>query len=256
MKLKGKIAVVTGGGRGIGKGICQAFAAQGAQVAVTDIKLEEAEKVAAEIGRDRARAWLMDVSDSRAVEAAAGDIEEKLGPIDIWVNNAGVSRIVPFLECSEELWDSIIKVNLKGTFNGCQAAISRMLPRKRGVILNLSSQSGKTGSSRYQAYCASKFAIIGLTQSLAVEFARDGIRVNALCPGFVFTSLWDAQLEAYADKKKIPPEKVRTHLEERIPLGRLCEPEDVARTAVFLASDDACYITGEAINLSGGSVMH
>ena len=130
-----------------------------------------------------------------------------------------------------------------------------MLPHRKGVILNMSSQSGKVGNSHYAAYCASKFGVIGLTQSLALEFAQSGIRVNALCPGVVFTPLWDKMLPDYAAKRNMKPEEVRPYLESKIPLGRLCTPEDVAQTAVFLASDDSSYLTGQALNLSGGSVM-
>ncbi len=257
-KLEQRVAVVTGGGSGIGACICSAFAMQGAAVAVTDVRLEAAEKVASEIRevQGRATAWSFDVSDRQAVERVADEIEKELGPLDIWVNNAGISRIVPFLECSDELWDLIQRINLKGTFIGSQVAIRRMLPRKRGVILNMSSQSGKVGNSHYAAYCASKFGIIGLTQSLAVEFAADGIRVNSLCPGVALTPLWDEQLEDYARKRKLKPKDVQSHFESKIPIGRLCSCEDVARLAVFLASDDAAYITGQAVNVSGGSVMH
>jgi NAD(P)-dependent dehydrogenase (short-subunit alcohol dehydrogenase family) len=153
------------------------------------------------------------------------------------------------------LWDDTLRINLTGTFIGCREAIGRMRPRKRGVILNMSSQSGKKGSSHYAAYCASKFGIIGLTQSLAVEFASSGIRVNALCPGVVMTPLWRAMKEDYASKRGIKTEEVIPYLEKRIPMGRLCTPGDVAGVAVFLASDESAYITGEAINISGGQVM-
>ncbi|MCC7353118.1 MAG: SDR family oxidoreductase [Anaerolineae bacterium] len=257
-RLAGKVAMVTGGGSGIGAEICRHCAREGALVAVTDVRQEAAEQVAAEIcqAQGHALAWACDVADRNAVEAAAEGVEKELGPLAIWVNNAGISRIVPFLECSDELWDLTLRVNLKGTFIGCQVALRRMLPRRRGVILNMSSQSGKSGSSHYAAYCASKFGIIGLTQSLAIEFAQHGIRVNALCPGVVFTSLWDGQLEDYARKRNLSPEEVKPYLEARIPLGRLCTPQDVAAAAVFLVSDEAAYITGQALNVSGGSVMH
>jgi sorbitol-6-phosphate 2-dehydrogenase len=258
MRLENRIAVITGGGSGIGAAICRAFAAEGARVAVTDLRLAAAEQVAAAIraAGGQAAAWELDVADRATVQAAADDIAARFGPADVWVNNAGISRIVPFLECSDELWDLTLRVNLKGTFIGCQAALRQMLPRKRGVILNMSSQSGKVGASHYAAYCASKFGIIGLTQSLALEFAADGIRVNALCPGVVFTALWDEQhVGGYGHKRGLKPEEVRPYLESKIPLGRLCTPEDVAQMAAFLASDAASYMTGQAINVSGGSVM-
>ena len=257
-KLRGKVAVVTGGGGGIGRAVCNALADEGAPVAVCDARMDAARAVADEV-RSRggiADAWLFDVSNRAAVEKAVDAIEDAFGELDIWVNNAGISRIVPFLDCSDETWDLTLSVNLKGAFIGCQAAIRRMLPRKRGAVINMSSQSGKTGNSHYAAYCASKFGVIGLTQSLAVEFARSGIRINAICPGVVFTSLWDGMVDDYARKRNLQPQKVRPYMESKIPMGRLCTPEDVARAVIFLASDDAAYITGQSLNLSGGSVMH
>ncbi len=259
MRLQGKITVVTGGGSGLGAAICRACAAEGARVAVTDLRPEAAEQVAAEIraAGGQAQAWSLDVADRATVERAADQIASLWAPVDIWVNNAGISRVIPFQECTDELWDQILRINLKGAFIGCQVALRQMLPRRRGVILNMSSQSGKVGNSQYAAYCASKFGVIGLTQSLALEFARDGIRVNALCPGVAFTALWDEEhTRDYGRKRGMPAEAVRSYLEEKNPMGRLCLPEDVSQAAVFLASDDAAYITGQAINISGGSVMH
>jgi sorbitol-6-phosphate 2-dehydrogenase len=258
VKLKDQVAVVTGGGSGIGAEICRAFAQEGALVAVTDLRQEAAEQVAAQIRQAGgvAQAWAFDVAERAAVEAATDEVERRLGPLAIWVNNAGVSYIMPFLECSDDVWEQTLRVNLTGTFVGCQAAIRRMLPRGSGVVLNMSSQSGKVGNSHYAAYCASKFGIIGLTQSLAMEFARRGIRVNALCPGVVFTPLWQEMKADYARKRGLQPGEVRPYLESKIPMGRLCTAEDVARTAVFLASDDAAYLTGQAINITGGAVMH
>jgi NAD(P)-dependent dehydrogenase (short-subunit alcohol dehydrogenase family) len=259
MRLQDKVAVVTGGGGGIGAAICRAFAAEGARVAVTDLRPAAAELVAAEIRATggQANAWNLNVAERATVDRAAEEIAARLGPADIWVNNAGISRVLPFMECTDDLWDAILRINLAGTFIGCQAALRQMLPRQRGVILNMSSQSGKAGNSQYAAYCASKFGIIGLTQSLALEFARDGIRVNALCPGVVWTALWDEQhVGDYGHKRSMAPDEVRPYLASKVPVGRLCTPEDVAETAVFLASDAASYITGQAINISGGSVMH
>ena len=257
-RLANRVAVVTGGGSGLGAEMCRAFAREGALVAVTDLRAAAAEAVASEIraAGGQGDAWAFDVSERAAVEEAAGQIVQRFGGLDIWVNNAGISRVVPFLECSDEVWEETLRINLTGSFIGCQVAIGYMLPRRRGAILNMSSQSGKVGNSAYAAYCASKFGIIGLTQSLAIEFARQGIRVNALCPGVVFTPLWEAQLPDYARKRDLRPEEVRAYLEDRIPMGRACTPQDVAQAAVFLVSDDAAYITGQAINLAGGSVMH
>lgn len=257
MRLAGKVAVVTGGGSGIGAALCRTFAAEGAAVAVTDIDRAAAEAVAAGVraADGAAEAWAFDVADGTGVERAADEIEARLGPIAIWVNNAGVSFIVPFLECTRATWELTQRVNLTGAFVGCQAAVRRMLPRGQGSIINMSSQSGRQGNSHYAAYCASKFGIIGLTQSLAIEFAGQGIRVNALCPGVVFTPLWDGMMADYAAKRKMAPEAVRPYLESKIPMGRLCTPEDVARAAVFLASDESAYITGQALNVNGGGVM-
>jgi len=241
MKMNEQTVVVAGGGGGIGAAIARASHTATAQPACANA---------------RGQAWKMDVTDRAGIEQAAGDIERQLGAIETWINAAGVSKIVPFLDCTEETWDRTLDVNLKGVFFGCQAAVRRMLPRKRGAIVNLSSQSGKVGNAQFAAYCASKFGVIGLTQSLAVEFAPQGIRVNALCPGIVPTPMWDSQTADYARKRNLKPEEVRPYLVSRIPLGRVCEPDEVARVAVFLASDDASYITGQAINLTGGAVMH
>jgi len=257
-QLEGQVAVVTGGGSGIGAAICRAFAREGAAVAVCDVRGDAAEHVASEIRQAGGAALCIafDVRDRETVERAADQVERDLGAITTWVNNAGVSRIVPFLECTDDLWDLTLSVNLKGAFIGSQAAIARMLPRRRGVVLNMSSQSGKAGSSHYAAYCASKFGVIGLTQSLALEFARFGIRVNSLCPGVVLTPMWDEMIEDYARKRDVKPEEVVPYLERKSPMGRLCTPEEVARAAVFLASDAASCITGQAVNVSGGAVMH
>ena len=256
-RLAGRVAVVTGGGSGIGAEICRQFAREGALVAVTDVRQEAAEQVAAEIRQEqgRARAWVCDVTRRDTVEAAAASIEQELGPLAIWVNNAGISRIVSFLECTDEIWDLTQRINLKGTFIGCQVALRLMLPRRSGTILNMSSQSGKAGNSHIAAYCASKFGVIGLTQSLAIEFAHEGIRVNALCPGIVFTPLWDEQLDDYARKRNLSPQDVKPYFEAKIPLGRLCTPQDVAAAATFLVSDEAAYLTGQSLNVSGGTIM-
>ncbi len=257
-KLEGRIAVVTGGGCGIGAELCRAFADEGALVGVLDVRQEEAEQVAEQVRQasGQAMAVACDVTNRDDVEQAADQVEQKLGPLAIWVNNAGVSYILPFLECTEQIWDQTLEVNLKGAFLGCQAAVRRMAPRQSGVIINMSSQSGRVGNSHYAAYCASKFGIIGLTQSLAVEFAARGIRVNAICPGVVATPMWDTQIEDYARKRDLKPEEVMSYFESNIPMGRIGKAEEIAQAALFLASDEADYITGQALNVSGGAVMH
>jgi len=257
-KLEKRVVVVTGAGRGIGATICRSFAEEGALVGVVDIQEELAEQVAEEIQRNggRAIAVACDVTNQTDMERAADQIEQELGPLEIWINNAGVSYTLPFLDCTEQIWDQTLEVNLKGAFLGCHAAIRRMLPRNCGVIINMSSQSGKVGNSHYAAYCASKFGVIGLTQSLAVEFAEHGIRVNAICPGVVPTPMWDTQIQNYARKRNLAPEEVMPYFASKIPMGRIGTAEEIARAAIFLASDDADYITGQAINVSGGAVMH
>ena len=255
MLLENKIAIITGGAGGIGGCIARQFVAEGAKVVVADIDLEAAEKTAQKIGSS-ALAVMVDITNKNSAEAMVDTTERQLDPVDILVNCAGVSYITAFLECSQEIWDKTIDINLKGTFNCCQAVIRKMLPRKKGCIINMSSQSGKSGNSHYAAYCASKFGIIGLTQSLAVEFAKENIRINALCPGFVFTAMWEDMISDYAAKRNMKEDEVLPYLKSRIPLGRLCSEQDVADTAVFIASDKASYITGQAINISGGAIMH
>ncbi len=257
MKLSERVAVVTGGANGIGAEICRVFAKEGARVAVADVNADAASVVASEIVNTAGRAapFAFDVTSAEAVDQGADAVERELGPIEIWVNNAGISKIVPFLQCSEEQWNTTLKVNLTGTFLGCQAAIRRMLPRKRGIVINMSSQSGKVGASHYQAYCASKFGVLGLTQSLAAEFAREGIRVNALCPGIVLTGMWEQQMNDYACKKGLRVEELIPYWQATIPAGRVASVTDVAEVALFLASDASAYVVGQAINVSGGAIM-
>ena len=159
------------------------------------------------------------------------------------------------VEKDEQIWDKILGINLKGTFLCCKAIIPYIVRRKSGKIINMSSQSGKRGNIWYAAYCASKFGIIGLTQSIALESAPYGININALCPGIVWTGAWDEQLAQYGRKRDLPPEKVKGYLIGKIPLGRLPELEEIAKVAVFLASDECNYMTGQAVNVTGGQQL-
>lgn len=254
-RLDGQIAIVTGAAAGIGKAIAARIVQEGGRVAIADVNKTTAQQVCQELG-PAAMAVAVDVADKRSVLALVEQVQGQLGPVDLLVNSAGISQIVPFLELDEATWQRHVQVNLTGTFLCCQAVLGDMAQRRRGKIINISSQSGKTGGSHYEAYCASKFGVIGLTQSLALEFAPLGITVNAICPGIVMTELWRQMLPAYAAKRSLSEADVEAYLLSRIPQGRFCSVDDVAATACFLASSDADYITGQAINLSGGAVMH
>jgi acetoin reductase-like protein len=258
MRLENNLAIVTGGARGIGRAIALAFAKEGADVTAVDQMKVEMERVAEEIralGR-RSLAIQTDVSNKARVEAMVQETVDAFGRVDILVNSAGVSMIMPFLELEEEEWNLIHNVNLKGVYFCCQAVIPYMIRQGKGKIINIASKSGKTGNSWQAAYCASKFGVIGLTQSLALEFAPHKINVNAICPGVVFTDMWDAQLPQYAKKKGVDIDQARNLLINKIPLGRPASVEDVANLAIFLASAESDYMTGQAINLTGGQELH
>lgn len=259
MELNGKVALVTGSARGIGKAIALKFAQEGASVVLNDINEENLQKTAKEIQKvseEKVIYKKADISKSKEVEELTQYVEERLGVVDILVNNAAVSRIIPFLDTSEELWDRIMEVNLKGAFLCCKAIIPGMIKKGGGKIVNISSQSGKRGSKWHAAYCASKFGIIGLTQSLALEFAPYKINVNAVCPGVVFTSLWEEHAANHARRRGIEKKEVKEDLLKNIPLGRLGTVQDVANLVLFLTSSRSNYMTGQAINLSGGSVLY
>lgn len=258
MRFSEKTVAVTGAASGIGAAIANAFAREGARVAYLDLNLAAAERLAKEAEEkysSKCIAAEVDVANKESVERAFGKIESELGGLDVFVSCAGISVIVPMLECTEEIWDKTIDVNLKGTFLTMQSAIRIMEKQKSGSIICMSSQSGRVGGGQYQAYCASKFGVIGIVQSAAVEFAKSGIRVNAVCPGVVQTPMWDKQTESYAKKRGIAADEVMPYFESKIPMGRIGTSEEVAAVTMFLASEDAAYLTGQSINVSGGSVM-
>ncbi len=265
MRLAGKIAVVTGAATGIGKAIAHALAAEGAWVAVTDVNQEGAERVAGEIllAGLSAIGLRLDVTDPQEIQRAIETIVQQKGRIDIWCNNAGVSTMNRFVDLTEEDWDLNMNVNAKGTFL-CSQAVARQMMRQegdkdsglRGKIINIASMAGKRGNAPFLAhYVASKFAVIGLTQAMAGELAAWGILVNAVCPGYVKTSMQDREVEWEANLRGTTPEEVRHLYITDTPLRRLETPEDVAKVVVFLASRDADFITGEAINVNGGAWM-
>jgi len=243
----GKVAVVTGGGNGIGAATCRAFAAAGARVAVLDRAAEAAEALAKEIaGRGgHATAHAVDVADRGAFAAAAAEIAEAAGGIDILVNGAGttVRRMIP--EMSPEDWDRVIAVNLTGSFNGIQAVLPYMR-RRGGAIVNVASIAGQRISFGGTAnYSASKAGLLGLTRHAAYELAPDGIRVNAVCPGPTATGFGGA----------MPSEETKAARARKIPLGRMCEPEDIADPILFLAGHAARMITGVALTVDGGVLV-
>jgi len=244
MQLSNKVGLVTGGASGLGKAICLVFAAKGADIIVTDVDLVNAEQVAAAIramGR-QSLAVKMDVSRRQDIEDAVAKALGSFPRIDIWVNNAGISSRAMVDEMSEEQWDKVLAINLKGTFLGTQAAAKIMIPQGSGRIINMSSRAGKGGSFGNASYASSKAGIIGLTKSAARELGKFNITVNALQPGFIETPLTTNLSNAI----KTP---------EQIVLPRAGKPEDVAYAAAFLASDEASWITGIGLEVTGGTGM-
>ncbi|MFZ5808539.1 MAG: SDR family NAD(P)-dependent oxidoreductase [Chloroflexota bacterium] len=263
--LQLKISLVTGAGSGIGQAIAQALAREGSRVAVTDVNWESAKRVAEEIQKEGGEAITlkMDVTRPDEIQTVLDVVVERWGRLDIWVNNAGVSSMNRFVDLKESDWDFNMNVNAKGTFFCSQVAVRQMLKQKadaqtdlRGKIINIASMAGKRGNAPFLAhYVASKFAVVGLTQAMAGELAPFGITVNAVCPGYVVTSMQEREVEWEADLRGISPQDVRQLYINDTPLGRLEKPDDVAGVVVFLASSAADFLTGESINVNGGSFM-
>ncbi len=253
--LASKRALVTGGASGIGQAIVRAFARAGARVAVTDRDGEAAAALAREIGGSAIAARL-DVTSAAETEQVFGRAFAELGGLDILAANAGISTMNPVVDLSEAEWDSNMAVNAKGVFLSNQAAVRRWLAAGTpGVIVNTASLAGKIGAPLLAHYSASKFAVVGFTQALAREVSGRGIRVNCVCPGFVRTGMQEREVAWEAKLRGLAPEAVRGEYVAQTPLGRLQEPEDVADIVLFLASDLARFLTGEAVNASGGVLM-
>ncbi len=253
-----KIVLVTGSTRGIGRGIALAFAREGASVVINGTRENLCRKVAEEIMSAGGRAFEApgDISDALTVHQIFQKILEKFGKIDILVNNAGIIYVVDCIDTTDEQWDRTMAVNCRGVFLCSREAAGYMMMKKSGKIINVSSQLGKTGEARYTHYCASKFAVIGFTQALAKELAINGITVNAICPGIVDTDMMDEELKILKRLTGKATEVLRKDFLKMIPLGRYEAPDDVADLVLFLASDKASYITGQAINVTGGFEMH
>jgi 3-oxoacyl-[acyl-carrier protein] reductase/2-hydroxycyclohexanecarboxyl-CoA dehydrogenase len=242
LALDGKLAIVTGSGRGIGEGIARALASHGATVVCADVNLHDAEKVAADCGRD---AWAerLDVSSAADCDRLVAQVVEKAQKLDILVNNAGINRDAMLHKMTDEQWNEVLAVDLNGVFYMTRAAARMMRGAGRGRIINISSASwmGNIGQANY---AAAKAGVIGLSRTAARELARSQVTVNAICPGFIDTTM-----------TRNIPEAIREQQLKRIPLGRAGRPEDVAAVVAFLASDEAGYVTGEIINVGGGYVL-
>jgi len=245
--LEGKTAVITGGSRGIGKGIAIRFARQGANIALTNI-VDNEEFAAAvkeiEALGVKAMGYVADASDFKASEKIIDQIVADFGTVDILVNNAGITRDTLLMRMTEEQWDQVLTVNLKSVFNMTKAAIKPMMKQRNGSIINMSSVVGVTGNAGQANYSASKAGILGFTKSVAKELGSRNVRCNAIAPGFILTEMTDKL-----------PEDVKTEWISKIPLHRGGTPEDVANIALFLASDLSSYVTGQTVNVCGGMVM-
>jgi len=251
-ELVGKRAIVTGAGSGIGKAIATALARHGVQVAVADLNLAAAEKTAAELGQG-ARALAIDVRKRDSVEAAFNEVIQAWNGFDILCANAGVSTMNKAVDLTDEEWDFNFDVNSRGVFLTNQIAVRHFLATSnKGIIVNTASLAAKIGAPLLAHYSASKFAVLGWTQALAREMAGHGIRVNAVCPGFVKTSMQTREIDWEAKLREVTPERVIADYVALTPLGRLEEPEDVADVVVFLCSNGARFMTGQGINVTGG----
>jgi acetoin reductase-like protein len=256
--LKDKVAIVTGGGQGIGRAIALRLAHEGADIVIADVNSETASAVAGEVqtaGR-KALSIRTDVAQAKDRRALVDTALAKFGKIDILVNNAGIIRVSDPLKITEEEWDLVQAVNLKGTYFTCQAVLPHMLERRHGRIINIASIAAKAGSIAFIHYNVSKAGVVALTRNLALAYGKRGITVNCVCPGIVDTEMW-AKIEREAgvllgmERGEFTQSRLNA-----IALGRLEKPEDVGDAVAFLCSDDARYITGQAINVEGGMIFH
>ncbi|MEP9370346.1 SDR family NAD(P)-dependent oxidoreductase [Xanthobacter sp. VNH20] len=252
--LKGKIVVVTGGGGGIGSATCRRFAEEGARVVVADISAAAAEKVAEEINAAGGEATIavVDLTDAAATAAKVAEVESAFGPVDILVNNAGWDLFVPFLKSEPDFWSKIIDINLRSVLNITKPVLASMIARGvAGRVVSIGSDAGRVGSSGESVYAACKAGVIAFMKTLAREHARNGITFNTVCPGVTETAMLENFMDAAGDK-----DKLRTAFTRAVPLGRLGKPEDLPGAILFLSSDDAAFITGQVISVSGGLTMH
>ncbi len=250
-RLSGRVALVTGAGNGIGRAIAETLARDGAVVAVSDIDLDFAREAAETI--EGAFPIRLDVTSFDSARSAVAAVEHELGPIEILANNAGVSTMAPLWELTERDWDFNFDVNAKGVFIVTQAVVPGMMDRRRGSIVNTASMAGKKAVPLLSHYAASKWACIGFTKSCAVELGPFGIRVNCVCPGYVATPMQERELVWEAGARSMSIEAVMDEYVLKTPLGRMETPDDVARVVAYLASDEAEFLTGAAIDITGGA---
>ena len=243
--LAGKVVLITGAGRGMGKAFAQRLTEEGARVAVTDVDEKSAVETAAEL--EGAAGFRLDITNAAEVTATVDEITAALGAVDALVNNAGWDQLSPFLDTDEDLWDRIIDINLRGPIRMTKAVLPGMVERRGGRIVNISSDAGRVGSTGEAVYSACKAGIIGFSKTVAREVARYGITVNAICPGPTATPLLESMVGDH--------EKLIESLKRGIPLGRLGAPDDVAGAVAFMLSDDAGFITGQTLSVSGGLTM-
>lgn len=259
MKLNNKVAIVVGGAQGIGKAIALAFSEEGASVAIVDMVKAKLDEVAQEIRRKGGKAITLvaDVTDEKQVNGMVEETIRTYGRIDILVNSAGFAGPTARAhEMEEKDWDKVFAVNLKAPFFCCKAVLKPMIEQRNGNIISLSGTAGKEGLPLRGALSAAKWGLVGLTQVIAKEAGPFGIRANVICPGGVHGEHTKLVFEERAQVLGITPEEVEKSFLDETPLGRFAYPEEVARAVLFLASDDSCLVTGEALNFSGGSIMH
>ena len=255
MKLKDKVAIVTGGARGIGAAIVDRYVAEGARVAVADISFAAAHETASRHGV-KAFAVSLDVTKTASIEAAVESVVSRWGGIDILVNNAAIFDMAPIVEVTEESYDKVFAVNVKGLFFTLQAVARRMIARGQGgKIINMASQAGRRGEALVSIYCASKAAVISITQSAGLDLIKHRINVNGIAPGVVDTPMWDHVDSLFAKYEHRPLGEKKRLVGEAVPFGRMGLPEDHTGAAVFLASSDSDYVVAQTLNVDGGNWM-
>ncbi|MFB2566070.1 L-iditol 2-dehydrogenase [Rhizobium sp. IMFF44] len=255
MKLKDKVALITGGARGIGLGFAEAYITEGAKVVIVDINIERASEAARNLGPN-AKAMKLDVTDLQAIDAVVKEVDQTYGGIDILVNNAAIFDMAPINEITEASYEKVFSINLKGPLFMMKAVSNVMIARGRGgKIINMASQAGRRGEALVLLYCASKAAIISATQSAALGLVKYGINVNAIAPGVVDGEHWDIVDAHFAKWEGLKPGEKKAAVAKSVPIGRFATPDDIKGLAVFLASPDSDYILAQTYNVDGGNWM-